>query len=84
MLSVCPFLKLEDAHKDGVTIQCLCKVTPCVFLLFCFQTSVPFSICSEGLKESMERLQVDYIDIFQCHDIEFRNLEQVKQPLSTP
>ncbi len=32
----------------------------------------------------MERLQVDYIDIFQCHDIEFRNLDQVKQPLSTP
>lgn len=27
----------------------------------------------------MERLQVDYIDIFQCHDIEFRNLDQVKQ-----
>lgn len=31
----------------------------------------------EGLKESMERLQVDYIDIFQCHDIEFRNLDQI-------
>lgn len=31
----------------------------------------------EGLKESMERLQVDYVDIFQCHDIEFRNLDQI-------
>ena len=34
---------------------------------------------AEGLKESMERLQVDYIDIFQCHDIEFRSLDQVSQ-----
>lgn len=25
----------------------------------------------------MKRLQVDYIDIFQCHDIEFRSLDQV-------
>ncbi|KAL3138750.1 hypothetical protein ABBQ32_005595 [Trebouxia sp. C0010 RCD-2024] len=25
----------------------------------------------------MERLQVDYVDIFQCHDIEFRNLDQI-------
>lgn len=31
----------------------------------------------EGLKESMERLQVDYVDIFQCHDIEFRSLDQI-------
>lgn len=28
----------------------------------------------------MERLQVDYVDIFQCHDIEFRNLDQVSRP----
>ena len=34
---------------------------------------------AEGLKESMQRLQVDYIDIFQCHDIEFRSLDQVSQ-----
>lgn len=25
----------------------------------------------------MKRLQVDYVDIFQCHDIEFRNLDQI-------
>ena len=30
----------------------------------------------------MERLQVDYIDIFQCHDIEFRNLDQVCRAVS--
>ena len=35
-------------------------------------------LVAEGLKESMERLQVDYVDIFQCHDIEFRNLDQVR------
>lgn len=38
---------------------------------------------AEGLKESMKRLQVTYIDVFQCHDIEFRNLDQVSQPSNT-
>ena len=28
-------------------------------------------------QESLERLCVDYIDIIQCHDIEFGSLQQV-------
>ena len=35
-------------------------------------------VSPEGLKESLEKLQVDYVDTFQCHDIEFRNLDQVR------
>lgn len=76
-------VKLEDAHKDVVTRLSLRKVN----VFWRLPSSKPHIRChygTEGLKESMERLQVDYIDIFQCHDIEFRNLDQVKQPLSIP
>ena len=30
-----------------------------------------------SLEESLQRMGVDYLDIFQCHDIEFGNLNQV-------
>lgn len=30
-----------------------------------------------SVDESLKRLQIDYLDIVQCHDIEFGNLEQV-------
>ncbi|GIL92784.1 hypothetical protein Vretimale_11710 [Volvox reticuliferus] len=32
-----------------------------------------------SVAESLERLQVPYIDIIQCHDIEFGNLDQIVQ-----
>jgi L-galactose dehydrogenase len=31
----------------------------------------------EGVKESLARMQLDYIDILQAHDIEFRSLDQI-------
>lgn len=79
-------MKLEDAHKDVITRLSLRKVNVFWRLPSSF-ASKPHFHChygTEGLNESMERLQVDYIDIFQCHDIEFRSLDQVKQLLSTP
>ena len=30
-----------------------------------------------GVRESLERLQLSYIDILHAHDIEFRNIDQV-------
>ncbi|KAL9238514.1 hypothetical protein vseg_012923 [Gypsophila vaccaria] len=30
-----------------------------------------------SINESLERLQLDYVDIFQCHDIEFGSLDQI-------
>jgi len=30
-----------------------------------------------SVDESLKRLQIDYLDIVQCHDIEFGNLEQI-------
>ena len=32
---------------------------------------------TKTVKESMERLQVDYLDVIQIHDIEFGDLDQV-------
>lgn len=32
---------------------------------------------TSSVHESLERLQVDYIDVIQCHDIEFVDLDQV-------
>ncbi|GMI99280.1 L-galactose dehydrogenase [Hibiscus trionum] len=32
---------------------------------------------TESINESLERLQLDYVDIFQCHDIEFVSLDQI-------
>lgn len=32
---------------------------------------------TESIDESLERLQLQYIDILQCHDIEFGSLDQV-------
>ncbi|PPD83118.1 hypothetical protein GOBAR_DD19947 [Gossypium barbadense] len=32
---------------------------------------------TKSIDESLERLQLDYVDIFQCHDIEFGSLDQV-------
>lgn len=31
----------------------------------------------ESVSESMDRLNIDYIDLINCHDIEFSNLEQI-------
>lgn len=31
----------------------------------------------KSIDESLERLQLDYVDILQCHDIEFVSLDQV-------
>lgn len=32
---------------------------------------------TKSIDESLERLQLDYVDILQCHDIEFGSLEQI-------
>ena len=32
---------------------------------------------TQSVDESLERLGLDYIDLIQCHDIEFTNLEQI-------
>lgn len=32
---------------------------------------------TRSLEESLQRLQVDYVDVIQCHDIEFVNLDQI-------
>ncbi|XAR52982.1 L-galactose 1-dehydrogenase [Bertholletia excelsa] len=32
---------------------------------------------TRSIDESLERLQLDYVDIFQCHDIEFGSLDQI-------
>lgn len=32
---------------------------------------------TKSIYESLERLQLEYVDILQCHDIEFGNLDQV-------
>ncbi|OMO92107.1 Aldo/keto reductase [Corchorus olitorius] len=32
---------------------------------------------TKSIDESLERLQLDYIDIFHCHDIEFGSLDQI-------
>lgn len=32
---------------------------------------------TRSVEESLERLQLDYVDILQCHDIEFGSLDQV-------
>lgn len=32
---------------------------------------------TRSIDESLERLQLDYVDILQCHDIEFVDLDQV-------
>ncbi|CAM8878881.1 unnamed protein product [Rhodiola kirilowii] len=32
---------------------------------------------TESIQESLERLQLDYVDILQCHDIEFGSLDQI-------
>ncbi|KAL3814350.1 hypothetical protein ACJIZ3_015618 [Penstemon smallii] len=32
---------------------------------------------TRSIDESLERLQLDYVDILQCHDIEFGNLDQI-------
>lgn len=32
---------------------------------------------TDSIYESLTRLQLDYVDIIQCHDIEFGNLDQI-------
>lgn len=32
---------------------------------------------TKSIDESLERLQLDYVDILHCHDIEFGSLDQV-------
>ena len=32
---------------------------------------------TQSIDESLARLNLDYVDILQCHDIEFRSLDQV-------
>jgi L-galactose dehydrogenase len=32
---------------------------------------------TKSIDESLARLQLDYVDILQCHDIEFGSLDQV-------
>ncbi|CAI9304229.1 unnamed protein product [Lactuca saligna] len=32
---------------------------------------------TQSIDESLERLQLDYVDILQCHDIEFGSLDQI-------
>lgn len=37
---------------------------------------------TKSIDESLERLQLDYVDILHCHDIEFGSLDQVFDSLS--
>ena len=37
---------------------------------------------TKSIDESLERLQLDYVDILQCHDIEFGSLDQVLNGMS--
>lgn len=37
---------------------------------------------TKSIDESLARLQLDYVDILQCHDIEFGSLDQVLSRLS--
>lgn len=37
---------------------------------------------TKSIDESLERLQLDYVDILHCHDIEFGSLDQVYYFLS--
>lgn len=39
---------------------------------------------TRSIDESLERLQLDYVDILQCHDIEFGSLDQVLKFLVLP
>lgn len=32
---------------------------------------------TKSIDESLARLQLDYVDVLQCHDIEFGSLDQV-------
>lgn len=47
----------------------------------CGRYAEGFDFCADrvtkSIDESLERLQLDYVDILQCHDIEFGNLDQV-------
>jgi L-galactose dehydrogenase len=36
---------------------------------------------TRSVDESLARLNLDYLDIILCHDIEFVNLDQVLQPI---
>lgn len=36
---------------------------------------------TRSIDESLERLQMEYVDILQCHDIEFGSLDQVLNQL---
>jgi aryl-alcohol dehydrogenase-like predicted oxidoreductase len=37
---------------------------------------------ARSVVESLDRLQTPYIDLIQCHDIEFGDLDQVRSELS--
>lgn len=39
---------------------------------------------ASSVQESLARLQIGYIDIIQCHDIEYGNLDQVKKMPKVP
>ncbi|KAL4581053.1 hypothetical protein LXL04_017261 [Taraxacum kok-saghyz] len=39
---------------------------------------------TKSIDESLQRLQLDYVDILQCHDIEFGSLDQVLNQLHKP
>ena len=38
---------------------------------------------TSSVHESMKRLHVDYLDVVQCHDIEFVDMDKVKKSIQT-
>ena len=39
---------------------------------------------TESVHESLKRLQIPYVDLIQCHDIEFVDIDQVCPLMASP
>ena len=64
-------------YKDGVFDFSAARVTRSVDVRPAVRCAVLCADSRRWLKESMARLGVNFIDILQCHDIEFGDLDQI-------